>query len=72
MRFFLSTAIFWSLSPLAAFAAEEGAHEALPLHAQRIFENLPITNSMVMSWVAALLVILPSHKTGRQQHLGLA
>ncbi len=58
MRFFLSTAIFWSLSPLAAFAAEEGGHEGLPLHAQRIFENLPITNSMVMSWVAALLVIL--------------
>ena len=58
MRFFLSTAIFWILSPLAAFAAEEGAHEGLPLHAQRIFENLPITNSMVMSWVAAVLVIL--------------
>lgn len=69
MRFFLSTAIFWSLSPLAAFAAEEGAHEALPLHAQRIFENLPITNSMVMSWVAALLVILFSLVATRRMEM---
>lgn len=58
MRFFLSTAIFWIMSPLAALAGEGGGHHALPLHAERIFENLPITNSMVMSWVAALLVIL--------------
>lgn len=58
MRFLLSTAIIWSLSPLAAIAAEEGEHHALPLHAERIFDGLPITNSMVMVWIAALLVIL--------------
>lgn len=58
MRFFLSSALLWILSPLAAIAAEEGEHHALPLHAQRIFEGIHITNSMVMVWVAALLVIL--------------
>jgi F-type H+-transporting ATPase subunit a len=69
MRFFLSTAIFWILSPLAAFAAEEGAHHGMPLHAERIFESLPITNSMVMSWVAALLVILFSMVATRRMEM---
>jgi F-type H+-transporting ATPase subunit a len=57
MRFFLATTIFWILSPLAAFAAE-GGHHALPLDAQRLHEVLPITNSMVMVWVAVGLIVL--------------
>jgi F-type H+-transporting ATPase subunit a len=57
MRFFLATTIFWILSPLAAFAAAEGGHHVLPLDAQRLHEVLPITNSMVMVWVAVGLIV---------------
>lgn len=58
MRFFLSTATFWILSPLAAFAAEEGEHHALPLNAERLHSWLPVTNSMVMVWIAVGLIVL--------------
>ena len=59
MRFFITLSALWLSGFVPAFAAEEGGgHAGLPLHAERIFESLPITNSMVMSWVAALLVIL--------------
>lgn len=37
--------------------AGEGAH-ALPLYAEPIIEGLPITNSMVMVWLGALIIIL--------------
>ena len=57
MRFLPSTAIFWILSLVGASAAEGEAHHALPLNAERIFDHLPITNSMVMVWLAALVVI---------------
>lgn len=66
MRSLLSITAFWLLAPLAAFASAEGGHEALPLHADRIFEGVPITNSMVMTWVAALLVILFAKVATRQ------
>lgn len=58
MRFFISTATFWILSPLAAFAAAEGGHHALPLDAQRLSETLPITNSMIMVWLAVGVIVL--------------
>jgi F-type H+-transporting ATPase subunit a len=58
MRFFLFSAIFWILSPLAAFAAAGGEHHALPLDAQRLHETLPVTNSMVMVWIAVGLIVL--------------
>jgi F-type H+-transporting ATPase subunit a len=57
MRFLLSTTTFWILTPLAALAAEEGGHHALPLDAQRLHEVLPITNSMVMVWIAVGLIV---------------
>ncbi len=66
MRFVLSTSAFWLVGIISTFAGEEAAHEGLPLHAERIFDNLPITNSMVMSWVAALLVILFAKVATRQ------
>ena len=68
MRFFLSTSILWILTPLAAFAAEEGGHHALPLHAEKIFGDLPITNSMIMTWVAALIVIVFAKAATRQMN----
>lgn len=58
MRFLLSTAILWISSPLAALAAAEGGHHALPLDAQRLHETLPITNSMIMVWIAVGLIVL--------------
>lgn len=58
MRFLLITAGFWISSPLAAIAAAEGGHHALPLDAQRLNEVLPFTNSMVMVWIAVGLIVL--------------
>ena len=69
MRFILSTTIFWILTPLAAFASAEGGHHALPLNAEKFFEHLPINNSMLMVWVAALLVILFSMVATRKMAL---
>lgn len=69
MRFLLSTTIFWILSPLAAFASEEGGHHALPLYADRVFGDLPINNSMLMVWAAALLVVLFSMAATRRMSL---
>lgn len=53
--------VFLTLSVLgsaSAFAAE--GHEALPLHAERVFElseHIYITNSMIMVWVVALVLV---------------
>ena len=58
MRFFISTATFWILCPLAAIAAEGGGHHVLPLDAQRLSESLPISNSMMMVWLATGLIVL--------------
>jgi F-type H+-transporting ATPase subunit a len=51
------TAWLGSLAP--AMAAGEG-HDALPLHAEKIFwlGPLPITNSMIMMWIVAVAVIV--------------
>jgi F-type H+-transporting ATPase subunit a len=68
MRFLLSTAIFIS-SPLAAIAAEEGGHHALPLDAQRLSDTLPITNSMIMVWIAVGLIVLFCKVATRQMSL---
>jgi F-type H+-transporting ATPase subunit a len=69
MRFLLSTSTFWLLGMLSSFAAEGGEHHALPLNAERLHETLPITNSMVMVWLAALLVILFSMVATRKMAL---
>ncbi len=58
MRFLLSTAIFWILGLFPVLAAEGGGHHALPLDAQRLHETLPITNSMIMVWLAVGVIVL--------------
>jgi len=66
MRFFLSTAFLWILSPLVAFAASEAheevahVHDHLPAYAEEIANIGPfiITNSMLMVWIVAAFVIL--------------
>ena len=59
------------LSVVSAMAGEAGGahgegHEALPLYAEKIWNNLPITNSMVMTWVAVVLIIVFSKIATRQ------
>ncbi len=44
---------------LSTFAVEEhGGHEALPLNAQRLHESLPISNSIIMVWIAVAVIVL--------------
>ncbi len=61
MRFALTTLSLWLLGLASTFAAAEGGHEgahhALPLDAQKLHEWLPVTNSMVMVWIAALVIL---------------
>ncbi len=58
MRYFILSALIWITCPLAAIAAEGGGHHALPLDAQRLHDFLPITNSMIMVWLAVALIVL--------------
>lgn len=62
MRFAFITALLWLYGLASSFAAAEGvyegAHHALPLDAQKLHNTLPITNSIVMVWVAALVILL--------------
>lgn len=57
MRTIISTATIWLLSPLAAFAAGAEAH-GLPANAERIWASLPITNSMIMTWISVGIIVL--------------
>jgi len=50
--------IAWLAGLSPALAAEAGAEHGLPLYAQRLWESLPITNSMVMVWLAVGLIVL--------------
>lgn len=59
MRFFISTALLWILLPLTAMAEGAEAHShVMPLNAERLHSWLPLTNSMLMVWVAAGLIVL--------------
>lgn len=57
MRFFLTSSAIW-LTGLISASAAEGGHHALPLYAEELHELLPITNSIVMVWVAVGLIVL--------------
>jgi F-type H+-transporting ATPase subunit a len=46
----------WLLSIASSFAA--GADHVLPLNAQRLTNLAPVTNSMIMVWLAVLLIVL--------------
>ncbi len=48
----------WLCSLAPVVAATEGTPHELPLHAQRLFNHLPITNSMLMVWIAVALIVL--------------
>ena len=51
------TLLAWLSCLVPAFASAEGGHHALSLDAVRLWDSLPITNSMVMVWVAVALII---------------
>jgi F-type H+-transporting ATPase subunit a len=57
-RSIFSTLFAWLCCMVPALAAEGGEHHALPLNAQPLHETLPITNSMVMVWLAVGIIIL--------------
>ena len=57
MRSILSTIVLWLSSPLSAFA-EGGEAHGLPANAERIWANLPITNSMIMTWISVAIIVL--------------
>jgi F-type H+-transporting ATPase subunit a len=56
-RPFAITLMAW-LCGLSPALASGGEHESLPLYAQRPWDWLPITNSMVMVWLAVFLIWL--------------
>lgn len=58
MRFILSTFAFSLLSVTPALAAGDGEHHALPLNAQRLSDVLPVSNSMIMVWIAVGVIVL--------------
>ena len=64
MRFALLTVSLWLVSLASTFASAEGGHEgahhALPLHAEELVRVGPIalSNSIVMVWIAVGLIVL--------------
>ena len=57
-RSIFSILFTWLCCVAPAVAAEGGEHHALPLDAQRLSETLPLTNSMIMVWIAVGLIVL--------------
>ena len=56
MRFAITTVLLWLCGLASTFAA--GADHVLPLDAQPLHDWLPVTNSIVMIWVAVGLIVL--------------
>ncbi|HEX7261837.1 MAG TPA: F0F1 ATP synthase subunit A, partial [Luteolibacter sp.] len=52
MRLFLTTSVVSLFGLLSAFGAEGGEHHALPLYAPKLSDWLPVSNSMIMVWLA--------------------
>jgi len=57
-RSLITTILAWLSCLAPAFASEGGEHHALPLYAERLHEVLPISNSMIMVWLAVGLIVL--------------
>lgn len=70
MRFLLSTSAFWLLGIGSSFAAE-GAEHTLPAYAEELFHIGPfvVTNSMVMVWAVAAVIILLAQSATRNMRL---
>lgn len=57
-RPFIHALIVWFSLLGSAFAAGGGGQHALPLYAEQLHEFLPITNSVIMAWIAVGLIVL--------------
>jgi F-type H+-transporting ATPase subunit a len=57
MRFLTSILAVWLCSIASVFAAE-GEHHALPLNAQPLFEGFPLSNSILMVWIAVAVIVV--------------
>ncbi|MFK7850995.1 MAG: F0F1 ATP synthase subunit A [Akkermansiaceae bacterium] len=70
MRFVTISILTWLVGVSAATAAE-GGHDHLPLHAETILKLGPfeITNSMIMIWIVAALIILVAQMATRKMAL---
>ncbi|MGA0846919.1 MAG: F0F1 ATP synthase subunit A, partial [Luteolibacter sp.] len=62
----ISTLLTLGLAPCAVAA---GAGHVMPLYAESIWDGIPITNSMVMTWIATLLIILFSRAATHRMSL---
>jgi F-type H+-transporting ATPase subunit a len=56
MRFLFSTVILWLGTFLSALAS--GGEHALPPKAEPIWTNVPLTNSMLMAWIAVGIIVV--------------
>jgi len=57
-RPFILTLLAWFSCLAPVLASGGGEEQGLPLYAQRIWDALPVTNSMVMVWLAVGLIVL--------------
>ena len=57
-RTLLTTFVAWLCCLVPAFAAGDGGHHELPLYAPRLHDFLPISNSIIMVWLAVGLIVL--------------
>jgi len=69
MRFLFPITAVFLLTPLAALAGGEAEAAGLPLPAERLWSGLPITNSMVMVWIAVGLITLFCRAATKQMAL---
>jgi len=67
MRFLSRLLPVWLCCLPAAFAS--GAEHALPPKAEPIWTNLPITNSMLMSWIAVAVIVVFCRAATKQMAL---
>lgn len=56
-RSLILTLIAWLSCLVPALASGDGGHHAPPLYAEPVADWLPLTNSMLMSWVAVGLIV---------------
>ena len=71
MKGFALVAIFLLSGPVALAAGGGDGHEELPKHAETVFDlgPLPITNSMLMVWLVAGVIIFVARKATQKMEL---
>lgn len=57
-RSLITTILAWLSCLAPAFASGEGEHHVMPLYAEALHEFLPISNSIIMVWLAVGIIVL--------------